>query len=88
MTKAALIRTTFNWGWLIGSEIQSIVIKVGAWQHLGRHGTGRAERSTSSSEGLLEKTVFQAARIRVSKPTLTVTHFLQQGLLTVPLRTM
>ena len=31
MTKASIIKTTFNWGWLIGSEIQSIIIKVGAW---------------------------------------------------------
>jgi hypothetical protein len=28
MTKATLIRTTFNWGWLTGSEIQSIIIKA------------------------------------------------------------
>ena len=25
MTKATLIRTAFNWGWLTGSEAQSIV---------------------------------------------------------------
>jgi hypothetical protein len=51
MTEAALERTTFNWGWLTGSEVQSIIIKVGAWQHPGRHGAGGAESSTSSSEG-------------------------------------
>jgi hypothetical protein len=51
MTKATLIRTTFNWGWLTGSEVQSIIIKVGAWQHPGRHGAGGVESSTSSSEG-------------------------------------
>jgi hypothetical protein len=28
MTKATLIRTTFKWGWLIGSEVQSVIIKV------------------------------------------------------------
>jgi hypothetical protein len=50
-TKATLIRTTFNWGWLTGSEVQSIIIKAGTWQHQGRHGTGGAESSTSSSEG-------------------------------------
>ena len=27
MTKATLIRTTFNWGWLKGLEVQSIIIK-------------------------------------------------------------
>jgi hypothetical protein len=42
MTKATLIRTTFNWGWLKGSEVQSI-IKTGTWQHPSRHGAGRAE---------------------------------------------
>jgi hypothetical protein len=42
MTTATLIRTTFNWGWLTGSEVQSI-IKVEAWQHPGRHDAGGAE---------------------------------------------
>jgi len=42
MFKATLI-WTFNWGWLRGSKVQSILIKVGAWQHPSRHGTGRAE---------------------------------------------
>ena len=51
MTKASFIRTTFNLGWLRGSEVQSIIIKAGAWQHPGRHGTGGADSSTSSSEG-------------------------------------
>jgi hypothetical protein len=50
MTKATLIRT-FNWGWLTGSEGQSINIKVGAWQHPGRHGAAGAKSSTSWSEG-------------------------------------
>jgi hypothetical protein len=51
MTKTTLIRTTFNWGWFTGSEVQSIIVKAGAWQHLGRHGAGGAESSTSSSKG-------------------------------------
>ena len=50
-----------------------------AWQHLGRHGTGGAESSTSCSEGKQKTAVFQAARVKVLKPTLTVTYFLQQG---------
>jgi hypothetical protein len=50
MTKAILIRITFNWGWLTGSEVQSIIIKVGTWQHPDRHGAEGAESSTSSSE--------------------------------------
>jgi hypothetical protein len=51
MTEASLRRITFNWGWLTSSEVQSVIIKVGAWQHLGRYGEDRAESSTSSSEG-------------------------------------
>jgi hypothetical protein len=51
MTKAALIRTTFNWGWLTGSEIQFIIIKAGAWQCPGRHDAGGAESSIFPSEG-------------------------------------
>jgi len=43
--------TTYIWGWLTGSEVQSIIIKVGEQQHPGRHGAGRAESSTSSPEG-------------------------------------
>jgi hypothetical protein len=38
MTKATLISTTFNWGWHTCSEVQSITIKAGTWQHPGRHG--------------------------------------------------
>jgi hypothetical protein len=42
---------TFNWGWLSGLEVLSIIIKIGAWQSPGKHGAGGAESSTSSSEG-------------------------------------
>jgi len=79
MAKATLIRTTFNWGWLTGSKLQSIIIKAGAWQCPGRHGIGGAESSISCSKGKQKKTGFQAARKRVLKPTPTVTHLLQQG---------
>jgi hypothetical protein len=48
MTKATLM-TIFNWGCLTGSEVQSIIIKGGTWQHPGRHGSG-FEGSTLSSE--------------------------------------
>jgi hypothetical protein len=51
MTKASLIKTTFNWGWLTGSEVKSIIIKVEAWHYPGRHGTEGAESSMSSSKG-------------------------------------
>jgi hypothetical protein len=64
MTKVTLIRTTFNWGWLTGSEVQSIIIKVGTWQQPGRHGSGGAESSTSSSEDCWQNTDFQETRTR------------------------
>jgi hypothetical protein len=35
MTKETLIMTTFNWGQLTGSVVQSIIIKAEAWQHPG-----------------------------------------------------
>ena len=67
MTMATLKRRPFNWACPTGSEVQSIIIKEGAWQCQGRHGSGGAESSTSSSEGQLEKTSFQEARREVSK---------------------
>jgi hypothetical protein len=30
MTKTTLIRTTFNWGWLTGSEVQPLIIMAGS----------------------------------------------------------
>ena len=60
ITKATLIWTTFNLGWLTDSEVRSIIIKVGTWHHPGSHGA-RAESSTSSSEGF-EQIDFKEAR--------------------------
>jgi hypothetical protein len=60
--------TTLNWGWLTGSEVQSIIIKVGTWQHPGRCGAAGAKSLH-----------LRSPRIRVLKPTPTMTHFLQQG---------
>jgi hypothetical protein len=54
MTKASLNKTTFNWGWLTDSEVQSIIIKVGAWQNPGRNGAGRAESSVFMQRLLVE----------------------------------
>jgi hypothetical protein len=73
MTTATLIRTTCNWGWLTGSEVQSIIIKVEAWQDPGRHDAGVVESSTSSSKGSQGA---EGLPRRVSKPTPSVTHFL------------
>ena len=67
----------FNWGWLTGSEVQSIIIKAGAWQYPGRHGIGIFENSTSCSKDKQEKTSIQAARRRVYKTTPTLSHFFQ-----------
>jgi hypothetical protein len=77
MTNASLIKEDILR--LAGSEVHSIIIKVGAWQCPGRHGAGRAESSISLSEGCYQNTHFQAAGKEVLKPTLTVTHLLQQG---------
>jgi hypothetical protein len=68
MTKASLIKTTFNWGWLTGSEVQSIIIKVGACQYPGRHGTGGAESFMSLSKGCRWKTDFKATTVRFLYP--------------------
>jgi hypothetical protein len=73
MTEVTLIRTTVNCGWLTASEVQSIIIKKGTWEHPGRHGARGLESSTSSYKGL-QNTGFQAARVRVLKPMPTVTH--------------
>jgi len=56
MIKATVTRKTFNWGWLTGSEVQSTIVKVRAWQFPSRH---------SSSEGLYEKTGSHVVRKRV-----------------------
>jgi hypothetical protein len=79
MTKATLIRTTFNWGWLIVSEFQSIIIMAGSTP------ASRLECCWRSCEFYIfikrkpGAECPQAAKRRVSKPTPTVVHFLQQG---------
>jgi hypothetical protein len=35
-------RKRFNCGWLTCSEVQSITIKAGGWQHSGKHGGWRS----------------------------------------------
>jgi len=67
MTETPLLRKTFNWGWLTGSEVQIIITKVGTWQP-GRDGACRAENSTSSSGGCWWKPDFQETRVRVLSP--------------------
>ena len=67
-------KNPFNWGWIMGSEVQSIIIKVGAWWHPGSHGAGRAESSMSSSNSCQWKTAFQAHSVRVLSPHPTDTH--------------
>jgi hypothetical protein len=78
MTKATLIRRTFNRGWLTGSEVQSIIIRAGVRQASKQAWCRKNFTApTPSSEDLWEKTGFQAARMRVLKPTPTVTNLLQ-----------
>ena len=79
MTKTTLIRTIFNWDWLTGSEVLSIIIKVGAWQLPGRLCVWRSECSTSCSKGKQENSGFQKAKMRVLNTTSSMTPFLQQG---------
>jgi hypothetical protein len=52
---------------------------AGEQQCPGKHVVGGAESSTSCSKGKNEKTGFQTARRKVSKPTPKVIHILQQG---------
>jgi len=66
-------------GLTYGSELQSIIIKAGAWQYPVRHSARGVESSTSCSKGKEEKADFQEARTMVLKPMLTVAHLLQQG---------
>lgn len=53
MTKATLLKTTFNWGWLTGSEVQSIIIMAGSM--VVRHGPEGAEICTSCFKRSSEK---------------------------------
>jgi hypothetical protein len=64
VTKATLMRITFHWGWLTDSEVQSIIIVVGAWKLPGRDSAGGAESSTSSSKGSQEQIVSLMAKRR------------------------
>jgi hypothetical protein len=72
MTKATLMRKTFNWSWLTGSEVQSSRLP----QCPGRHDSGKAESSTSHYKGK-QKTDSQEARTKFLNPMLIVMHFLQ-----------
>jgi hypothetical protein len=58
MTKETLINFIWGGGWLTGSEVQSIIIRMGAWHYPGRHGMVGAESSATSSEGDSEKAGF------------------------------
>jgi hypothetical protein len=73
-------KPTFNWGWLTGSEIQSIVIKAGAWQNPGRMVQEELRvlyLHLKAASRILAS--FQAARMRILKPIPTMTCLLQQG---------
>lgn len=50
MTKLSFIKDSIKLGLTYRFRGSGIIIKIGAWQHPGRNGTGRAEGSTSSSE--------------------------------------
>jgi hypothetical protein len=61
MTKATLIRTTFNWGWLTGSEVQSTITKAGM----------ALEELRVLHLHLKAASTILAAKVRVLKPTPT-----------------
>jgi len=63
---------------LTDSEVQSIIIKLGAQQCPRRHETGGVKSSTSCSKAK-QKISVQGARRMVSKPTHKLIQFLQQG---------
>jgi hypothetical protein len=74
MTKRTLIRTAFNWGWLTGSEVQSITHgsnQAGIVQEELRvlHLVLKANMRRLASR--------QSSKKRVSKPTPKMTQFLQ-----------
>lgn len=49
MTTTTLKGTTFIWGWLTVSEVESTDNRVEAWQHSGRYVTEGVETSPSCS---------------------------------------
>jgi hypothetical protein len=59
-------------GWLILSEVQSIITAV-SMEQAGRHGVGGVKSSISTLKGSQEQTMYPVARRR---STLIVTHFL------------
>jgi hypothetical protein len=86
MTKATLIRITFNWGWLMCSKVQSIIIKA-------EHGSTQADMALKEELRVLhvhqkavrKQLAFMWLGGGVSLPTPTMTlppsrpHLLQQG---------
>jgi hypothetical protein len=75
MTKATLIRTASNWDWLTGSEVQSIIINSGAWQHP----PGMVQEMLRVLHLFQRQTEDWLPGKRVLEPMPTVTHILQQG---------
>jgi hypothetical protein len=74
MTKATLIRTTFNWSWLTGSLSSR-------WEHGSIH-AGMVQEELRVLHLHLKaarRNGSHVVRRRVSLPTLIVIHFLQQS---------
>jgi hypothetical protein len=76
MTKVTLIRTTFNWGWLTGSEAQRF-IPISLRQEHGSNQAGMIQEDLRVH--LKAASRIQAARMRVLKPTSTVTQLLPRA---------
>jgi hypothetical protein len=77
MTKQLLPKTIFNWAWLTVSEVQSILIMAASRQAW----CWRSWESTSWTEGSRIKLSLHWVELEhwTSKPTPTVTEFLQDG---------
>jgi hypothetical protein len=85
MTMTALIKKTFNWGWLTVSEVQSIIIMAGQVRHGAEEGV---ESSIFGSSGSWKETESHQAwlehlklKVHPHRDTLSPTrpHPLQQG---------
>jgi hypothetical protein len=79
---AALIKKTFNWGWLTVSEVPSIIIMAGSMTHSGRHGAGKVYILIRMPPGDCTFRGGGMWSLSTRSPQILppiVTHFLQQG---------
>ena len=80
-TKATLIRTTFNWGWLPGSEVQSIIIIAGSMAASRQIWCWRRSPEFCILTWRQSREDWHLRQLggESQRPPPTVTYFLQQG---------